>query len=128
MKIINNIRRIKQLEARIVQLETVVNNMAAQVGCRLFSALSETTLSRESPPSARARSMALRSLDLLLAYSSPPAASAQSASNLDFAPDTAEKGELDALAMIEQGSREDFGKRVDSWNFRNQATPHSGGE
>lgn len=41
---------------------------------------------------------------------------------LDLTLDTAEKGELDALAMIEQGSREDFGKRIDAWNFRNQAT------
>ena len=41
---------------------------------------------------------------------------------LDLTLDTAEKGELDALAMIEQGNREDFGKRIDSWNLRNQAT------
>lgn len=39
---------------------------------------------------------------------------------LDLTLDTTEKGELDALAMIEQGNREDYGKRVDAWNYRAQ--------
>ncbi len=42
-------------------------------------------------------------------------------SALDLNLDTVEKGELDALQLQEQGAWQDYNKRVDAWNYRNQA-------
>lgn len=43
-------------------------------------------------------------------------------SALDLNLDTVEKGEIDALALLEQGQREDYMKRVDAWNMQEQAS------
>lgn len=43
-------------------------------------------------------------------------------SALDLNLDTTEKGELDALALREQGLQQDYLKRVDAWNLREQGT------
>ncbi len=40
--------------------------------------------------------------------------------NLDLNLDTAEKGELDAFSINKQGQWEDYNKRVDAWNYRQQ--------
>ncbi len=42
-------------------------------------------------------------------------------SALDLNLDTTEKGELDALQIQEQGAWQDYNKRIDAWNYRNQA-------
>ncbi len=41
-------------------------------------------------------------------------------SALDLNLDTAEKGELDALAIQEQGQWGDYNKKIDAWNLRSQ--------
>lgn len=43
-------------------------------------------------------------------------------SALDLNLDTAEKGELDALALQEQGLQQDYLKRTEAWNLREQGT------
>ncbi len=42
-------------------------------------------------------------------------------SALDLNLDTVERGELDALRLQEQGAWQDYNKRIDAWNYRNQA-------
>ncbi len=42
-------------------------------------------------------------------------------SALDLNLDTTEKGELDALQLQDQGLWQDYNKRIDAWNYRNQA-------
>ncbi len=42
-------------------------------------------------------------------------------SSLDLNLDTTEKGELDALALKEQGAWQDYNKRLDAWSYRNQS-------
>lgn len=41
---------------------------------------------------------------------------------LDLSLDTAEKGELDAFQLMQQGLDTDYNKRIEAWNFREQAT------
>lgn len=43
-------------------------------------------------------------------------------STLDLNLDTAEKGELDAFALQDQGAQQDYLKRVEAWNLREQGT------
>ncbi len=42
-------------------------------------------------------------------------------SSLDLNLDTAEKGEIDAFSIREEGAWQDYNKRVDAWNYRQQA-------
>ena len=46
-------------------------------------------------------------------------------SALDLSLDTVEKGELDALALNEQGLQRDYMKRVEAWNLRSGGTAQS---
>ena len=41
---------------------------------------------------------------------------------LDLSLDTAEKGELDAFQLQQQGLDTDYNKRIEAWNFREQGT------
>lgn len=49
-------------------------------------------------------------------------AQADQGAALDLALDTAEKGELDAFHLRRQGLDTDYNKRLEAWNFREQAT------
>lgn len=43
-------------------------------------------------------------------------------STLDLNLDTAEKGEIDAFALQDQGAQQDYLKRVEAWNLREQGS------
>lgn len=47
-------------------------------------------------------------------------AQADQGAALDLALDTAEKGELDAFQLRQQGLDTDYNKRIEAWNFREQ--------
>lgn len=89
-------KEVQALEARISTLENVVQYMDSY----------------------------LRQLDAHMHMeSSTPQVDAGAALDLNL--DTTEKGELDALALQEQGLQQDYMKRVEAWNLREQAVqPH----
>ncbi len=45
-------------------------------------------------------------------------------SSLDLTLDTAEKGTLDAFKITQQGAWQDYNKRIEAWNYRQQAGEH----
>ena len=56
------------------------------------------------------------------AQASTSGAQVDAGSQLDLNLDTAEKGELDALAQEQQGNAAAYNQQVRAWNLRNQAT------
>lgn len=52
-------------------------------------------------------------------------ATVQSGSFMDVYMDTAERGEIDAMALAEEGRRVDYNKRVEAWNYQQQAAGHA---
>ncbi len=71
--------------------------------------------------SVRKRQEAQQIIGQQRALQSASGAVVDAGSNLDLNLDTAEKGEIDAFHLREQGAWQDYNKRVEAWNYRQQA-------